>query len=162
MKLNPPDVLLFIVCFFLFSCTEKPIFQVSKSVGNFWHKDSIVCFDFEIHDTLQAYNLFLKLKANNDYPFSNIFLITSIESPNEQIKRDTIEYLMTSVEGKILGNGFLKNKESKLWFKEKYYFSKIGKHTVSIQHSLRKRGEIDGIEKLEGISEIGLNVERYK
>jgi len=75
---------------------------------------------------------------------------------------DTLEYLMTSVEGKILGNGFLKNKESKLWFKKKYYFSKIGKHTVSIQQSLRKRGEIDGIEKLEGISEIGLNVERYK
>jgi len=130
--------LFLMISFLFFSCNEKPIFEASKSVGNFWHKDSIVSFDFEIHDTIQTYNVFLKIKANNDYPFSNLFLITSIKTPNEEVKKDTLEYIMTSVEGKILGNGYSKNKESKLWFKEKYHFSKIG------------------------VSEIGLNIERYK
>jgi len=161
MKLKP-NILLFIACFLFFSCNEKPIFQASKSVGHFWHKDSIIPFCFDIKDTLQAYNLFLKLKASNDYPFSNIFLITSIESPNQQIKIDTLEYLMASAEGKILGNGFSKNKESKLWLKKKHYFSQIGKHTISVEQALRKRGEIEGVEKLKGISEIGLSIERYK
>jgi len=156
------DVLLFTICFFLFSCNEKPVFETYRTINNFWHKDSIARFDFEVYDTLQAYNLFLKLKANDDYPFSNIFLITSIESPNEQIKMDTLEYLMTSVDGKILGNGFFKNKESKLWFKKKYYFSQIGKHTINIEQALRKKGEIEGVEKLDGISEIGLSVELYR
>jgi len=161
MRLNP-DVLFFIICFSLFSCNEKPVFKASKSVGDFWYRDSVVRFDFEVYDTLQAYNLFLILKANNDYPFSNIFLITSIENPNQQIKIDTLEYIMASVDGKILGNGFSKNKESRLWFKKNHYFSQTGKHTFGIQHALRKRVEIEGVEKLEGISEIGLNIERYK
>jgi len=154
--------LFLMISFLFFSCNEKPIFEASKSVGNFWHKDSIVRFDFEIYDTLQNHNIFLKIKANNDYPFSNLFLITSIKNSNQEIKKDTLEYIMTSVEGKMLGNGISKNKTSKLWFKEKYRFSKVGKHTITIEQALRKRGKIDGVEKLEGVSEIGLNIERYK
>lgn len=151
----------FVLAFTLFSCGEKPVFTTYKSVGKSWHKDSIVSFDFEVQDTLQAYNLFLNLRANNDYPFSNIFIIASIESPTEQTKVDTLEYIMATPDGKMLGNGFSDIKESKLWFKENYRFSENGKHIIRVEQALRKRSEVEGLEQLEGVSDVGLSIEKY-
>src|SRR5690606_28595286 len=90
----------------LISCDNNQVFDSYKSVGNSWHRDSIVTFDFEVQDTTQYYNLFLTVRANNNYPFSNIFLLSSIESPNNMVKTDTLEYFMASPDGKMLGNGF--------------------------------------------------------
>jgi len=151
----------FLLVLTLFSCGEKPVFDSYQSVGKSWHRDSIVNFNFEVKDTLQSYNLFLNFRANNNYEFSNIFLIASIESPNQQIKVDTLEYMMAAPDGKMLGNGFSDIKESKLWFKENYRFSELGKHTIRIEDALRKRNEVDGIEKLEGVSDVGLSIEKY-
>jgi len=151
----------FLLVLTLFSCGEKPMFDSYQSVGKSWHRDSIVNFNFEVKDTLQSYNLFLNFRANNNYEFSNIFLIASIESPNQQIKVDTLEYMMAAPDGKMLGNGFSDIKESKLWFKENYRFSELGKHTIRIEQALRKRNEVDGIEKLEGVSDVGLSIEKY-
>ncbi|SRR5690606_1607790 len=154
----------FLGLFFLTgSCSDqKQVFEMYKSVGSFWHKDSVVSFEFEAQDTLTTYNLFLNLRANNEYPFSNIFLIASIESPDGHIKKDTLEYLMASPDGKMLGNGFSDIKESKLWFKENYRFSETGKYIFKVEQALRKRTEVEGVEKLKGISDVGLTIELAK
>lgn len=149
----------FLLVFTLFSCGDKPVFDSYQSVGKSWHRDSIVNFEFEVQDTMQPYNLFLNLRTNNKYEFSNIFLIASIESPNQQIKIDTLEYIMASPDGKMLGNGFSDVKESKLWFKENYRFSELGKHNIKVEQALRKRSEIEGLERLEGVTDVGLSVE---
>lgn len=144
----------------LVSCDNNRVFDSYKSVGNGWHRDSLVVFEYEVRDTITSYNLFLTLRANNDYPFSNIFLITSIESPNGETKTDTLEYIMAAPDGTLLGNGFSDIKESKLWFKENYRFSHVGKHLITIEQALRKRNEVEGVEVLEGISEVGFRIEK--
>ena len=58
-----------------------------------------------ILDTLRK-NIFLRLRNNNNYQYSNIFLIVSLTAGEEQITNDTLEYLMASPEGKWLGEGF--------------------------------------------------------
>lgn len=153
---------LFSVAFLLFSCGEKPVFDSYQSVGSAWHRDSIVSFDFEVRDSVVSYNLFLNIRANNKYPFNNIFLIVSHESPSEQIKVDTLEYIMAAPDGKMLGNGFSDIKESKLWFKENYRFSELGKHTLKIEQAMRKRNEVEGLERLEGVSDVGFSIEKFK
>lgn len=161
MRINHKIPFVFVLSLLLFSCGEKPVFDSFQSVGNSWHRDSIVSFDFEVRDSLEAYNLYWNIRANNNYPFSNIFLIASIESPSEQIKVDTLEYLMASPDGKMLGNGFSDIKESKLWFKENYRFSETGKHIIRVEQALRKRNEVDGLERLEGVSDVGLSIEKH-
>lgn len=162
MKGNLKISIVFLLVFTLFACGEKPVFTSYKSVGNSWHRDSIVSFNFEVQDTLQLYNMFLNLRTNNKYEFSNIFLIASIESPNQQIKVDTLEYIMASPDGKMLGSGFSDVKDSKLWFKENYRFSELGNHIIKVEQALRKRSEIEGIERLEGVTDVGLSVELTK
>src|SRR5690606_10292354 len=67
MKGNLKISIVFLLVFTLFACGEKPVFTSYKSVGNSWHRDSIVSFNFEVQDTLQPYNMFLNLRTNNKY-----------------------------------------------------------------------------------------------
>ncbi len=162
MKTSLKYVLFSVLFFVLMSCDSNQVFDSYTSVGKSWNKDNVVSFEFEAKDTLAEYNMFLNLRANNDYPFSNIFLITSIESPNATIKVDTLEYIMAAPDGRMLGNGFSDIKESKLWYKANYRFTEIGVHSIKIEQAQRARGKTEGIEELEGILDVGFRIEKVK
>lgn len=152
------NFLFMLIVFLLFSCDKKRVFDDYKSVGNSWDKDSLVSFDLPKLDPKKEYNLFLNLRDNNDYPFNNIFLIVSMSYPDGVTKVDTLEYQMADAEGNLLGDGFSDVKESKLVYKERAIF-KAGKHKVTIKHAARQTGKVAGVDKLEGITEVGFRIE---
>lgn len=154
------SVLIAFLCFlFLFSCDKKRVFDEYKNVGNAWHKDSIVTFDLPQLDAKKKYNLFVNVRDNDDYPYSNLFLIVSLEQPNRQVKVDTLEYLMTNPDGTLLGEGFSDVKESKLFYKDGESFTQKGVYKIHIRHAVRQTGKVDGVERLKGISDIGFRIE---
>lgn len=155
------NFLILLLVFILFSCDKKRVFDDYKSIDDLWHKDSIVSFDLPKIDTKKAYDLFLTLRGNNEYPYNNLFLIVNLEQPDGLTKVDTLEYEMADPEGNLLGNGFTDVKESKLVYKEKYIF-KEGKYKIQIKHAVRKTGKIVGDEKLKGITEVGFRIENLQ
>jgi gliding motility-associated lipoprotein GldH len=157
MKINN-SILFLLVTFLFFSCDKKRVFDEYKTLGGSWNKDSVVSFDLPVLDSTKRYNLFVNLRANNDYPFNNLFLIVSLEMPNGYTKVDTLEYQMANPDGEILGNGFTDLKESKLFYKEKVRFR--GKYKVNIKQSLRESGKIQGTKNLEGITDVGFRIEK--
>ena len=152
------SVLLLIVVFLFFSCDKKRVFDEYKSMGNTWNKDSIVTFELPVLDSTKNYNLFVNLRANNSYPFNNLFLIVAMERPNGFTKVDTLEYQMANSDGTLLGNGFSDLKESKLFFKEKINLK--GKYKVHIKQAVRENGKVPGVEDLDGITEVGFRIEK--
>ena len=153
------SILLLLVALLVISCDKNRVFDEYKSVGNSWHKDSIVSFDLPKLDATKNYNLFVNIRDNNDYPFNNLFLIVSMEQPNKITLVDTLEYQMANPDGSLLGEGFSDIKESKLWYKENMMFPKKGKYKLSIQQAVRQTGKVQGVEKLDGITEIGFRIE---
>lgn len=153
------SLLIILIVLFLSSCDKKGVFDQYHSLGKTWNKDSIVTFKFNRADTTSAYNLFVNLRNNNDYPFNNLFLIVSLEEPDGLIKVDTLEYQMANPDGTLLGSGFSDYKESKLWYKEKVTFSKKGDYKLSIQQAVRQTGKIPGVQELKGITEVGFRIE---
>ncbi|MFC0603357.1 gliding motility lipoprotein GldH [Winogradskyella pulchriflava] len=156
--------LLAIVCVLLVaSCDSKAVYDVYKSVPNAWHKDSITSFNFKAPDTIKNYNLYVNLRNNNEYKFSNLFLIVELNYPNGKAVKDTLEYKMAAPNGELLGTGFSDVKENKLWFrgyKKPFKFNEEGEYKVSIQHAMRNNGEVRGVENLEGITDVGFRVEQ--
>lgn len=144
----------------LLSCDKNREFDAYQSLGGRWHRDSLAVFNYQVKDTLTPYDLFINLRANSSYEFSNIYLIASIESPSQRIKVDTLEYLMAAPDGRLLGNGGSDIKESKLWLKENYRFSETGPHKITIEQALRKRNQVEGLEYLEGILDVGFRIEK--
>lgn len=153
-------VLLVSIAFF--SCDKKRVFDEYKELSGKWKKEDIVSFTFEQNDTITPYNLFLNIRNNSDYPFNNLFLIVSLQDPDNLIKVDTLEYAMANPDGSLMGQGFSDIKESKLWYQENFVFKQKGKYTVEIQQALRATGSVSGVEELEGVTEVGFRIEKIK
>src|SRR5690606_29205332 len=122
-----------------------------KPLDGTWNKDSIVSFEFEQKDTVSAYNMFINIRNNSDYPFNNIFLIVQMEQPDNVVKTDTLEYQMANPDGTLMGEGFTDIKESRLWYKENERVPKPGTYKVNIQQAVRQVGQVPGVQELEGI-----------
>ncbi|MCF4100695.1 gliding motility lipoprotein GldH [Gillisia sp. M10.2A] len=153
---------LVLTALFFGSCDSKRVYDEYQSIPNQWNKDSIVTFKLQNIDSLQAYNLFINVRNNNDFGYSNLFLIAQIQFPQGKVVTDTLEYEMTTPGGKWLGTGFGDVKENKLWYKEKVRFPESGEYEVSLKQAMRKNGSEKGIEDLEGITEIGFRIENIQ
>ena len=152
------SALLLLVVILFSSCDKKRVFDEYKSVGSAWHKDSIVRFDLPELDSTKRYNLFVNLRANNDYQYNNLFLIVALELPNGFTKVDTLEYQMADPDGTLLGDGFTDIKESKLFYKENVKFR--SKYKVHIKQAVRENGKVPGVTALDGITEVGFRIEK--
>lgn len=144
------------------SCDKKRVFDEYKSVGQSWHKDSVVSFTIEQKDTVSKHHIYLNIRNDKNYPFNNLFLIVEMEQPNKKTFVDTLEYQMAKPDGTLLGNGLTDTKENKLYYKENFVFQKEGKYNFYIQQAVRQSGKIQGVEKLEGVIDVGLRVEKVE
>ena len=153
------SILFILTLLLVISCDKKRVFDQYKSVGNAWHKDSIVTFELPKLDSKKSFNMYVNVRDNDDYPFNNLFLIVSLEQPNHQVKVDTLEYQMTNPDGTLLGDGFSDVKENKLFYKDKVSFNQKGIYKIHIKHATRQTGKIEGITSLYGISDVGFRIE---
>jgi gliding motility-associated lipoprotein GldH len=133
-----------------------------ETLPKVWKKSDSISFSFKSPDTLKAYDVFLNLRNNNDYEFSNLFLIVGLETPSNNKSIDTLEYQMTAPNGEWLGTGFSEIKENKLWFKEAIQFKENGDYLLTIEHAIRENGNVNGVTQLKGITEIGYRLEEHK
>ncbi len=152
-------IFLFSMAFLLLvSCGENIQYSEYETLPQGWSANKSIAFRYQATDTLQKHDLFIMLRNNNDYPYSNIFLITKMEFPNNQVVVDTLEYEMATTEGKWLGEG-ASIKDSKLWYKEGVIFPTKGTYTFSIEQADRSLGKEKGVESLQGITEVGFQIE---
>ncbi|MGC1630569.1 MAG: gliding motility lipoprotein GldH [Gelidibacter sp.] len=144
------------------SCDSKQIFDEYKSVPNQWNKDSLISFNVTPPDSTNLYNLFINIRNTNAYKFNNLFLIAEMNFPNGKTITDTLEYQMAKPNGELLGEGFTDVKENKLWYKEGVRFDEIGDYSITIQHAMRNNGEVNGVDNLKGITDVGFRIEPGK
>ena len=161
-KKNKRIFLLFLVALLCTYCTgnKTDFFSEFQSTNGTWEASDVKKFTIEQIDSTARYNVYLQLQANNDYPFGNIFLIAKIHSPNNQTYSDTLQYEMTDESGKLLGDGFTDTKTSKLLYKENYAFPENGIYTIEVEQAVRKVEEVDGVAELQGITGVGLTIEK--
>ncbi len=147
---------------FIFSCNDNSYYNKYKSIDSLgWKPNEPVSFNFKVKDTIIPKNLFINIRSNSRYEFSNLYLISELTFPNkETVIIDTLQYKMTDATGKFLGNGITEIKENKLYYKEKKVFPVKGNYVFSVRHSMRRQGKINPIPYLKGIQEVGFSIEK--
>ncbi|MCF6350117.1 MAG: gliding motility lipoprotein GldH [Flavobacteriaceae bacterium] len=154
------QIILIVISILFISCTNNTIFTKYKGIeNNKWHKDSIISFNYNTTDTISKNIVYINLRNDKNYAFNNLFLITTVEFPNKTKIIDTLEYEMADVKGHFLGTGFTDLKENKLVYKTNIRFPIVGEYQFSVQHAMRKISEENGIDFLNGITDVGIEIE---
>ena len=146
----------------IFACDKKAVFDQYTSLDSPWHKGHPIAFKFNISDTVQPFDLLLKLRTNKTYEFSNLFLIVSLHYPKGKVQKDTLEYKMANPDGSMLGQGAMFIKEHRLWYKghdTPFNFTEIGEYSLEILHANRVLGNTGAQVFLEGVEDVGFSIE---
>ena len=145
----------------LLGCNNGVEYSQYASLPDGWEAHNPVLFQVEVTDSLTPKDIFIMVRNTEQYPFSNLFLITKMEEPkSNKLIVDTLEYEMATPEGKWLGDGYSAVKESKLGYKEQFVFPTKGKYNLKIEQAMRKIGDNEGVTVLKGITEVGVRVEK--
>lgn len=145
----------------LVSCGEDLVYSEFQATQNgAWHRDQAMEFQVEPQDTLQSHTLYILLRNDDQYPYSNLFLIAEMTDPQGRSERDTLEYTMADAEGRWLGSGFGSVYENKLGYRKDVVFPTKGVYTINISHAMRRNGSVQGIEALPGVLDVGFQVEK--
>lgn len=145
------------------SCSDSLVVSQFQAVEDGkWNTEQPVEFTFSEIDTLSRYDMFLSIRNDDSYPYSNLYLIAEMGVPGGETTRDTLEYEMARPSGEWLGKGYGSIKENKLWYKENIVFPVNGVYTLQISHAMRKNGTSNGIQELQGITDVGFEIEKSK
>ena len=140
-----------------FSCrNENLVFIDFEDLNGSWVRSNELNFLFESDNSILDFSL--ALRTDSTYPFSNIFLISSIQNNNYVIS-DTIEYYFENNETKwyeIKPSGI---KNNKILLKKDLKIDE-GNVIVKLKHSIRYLDSIAPLTKLDGILDVGLIVEK--
>jgi gliding motility-associated lipoprotein GldH len=138
----------------LFACDRNRVFEAYEKLPQTgWDKDSVVVFTIDVTDTLQNQNLYVNVRNDIKYRYSNLWLFIKIEQPGKVAVADTFEVILADPTGKWLGEGFGGIKTRQVNYKSGVYFPVSGKYKINIRHGMREN-------ILQGITDIGFRVEK--
>ena len=127
-----------------------------NAVDSSWPSPVVQRFTLEVKDAGTPKNIIFVVRNNNDYPYSNLFLITDLHKTGEnRHKTDTLNYVMARPDGAWLGQGFGKVKEIDFLYRHNFVFPSNGTYILDIRHGMRQN-------PLPGIEDIGLKIESVK
>ena len=137
----------------LFACRQNLVFeQYQKISDQKWYKDSVVVFNIDIEDTTQNNNLFINVRNDVNYEYSNLWLFVSIEQPDGKTLDDKFEIALADPSGKWLGEGFGGLKTREAVYRRNIFFPVSGEYKVRIKQGMREN-------YLKGISDVGIRIE---
>ena len=140
----------------ILSCKdEDTLYSSHIETRGAWLKNEPVKAILEINES--PIDIYLILKLNEDYPFSNIYLLSNIGSPDLKIT-DTISFKFDYSKNKSLLSRQMRIKTFKIPIYKNMNLN--GKTSVEISHAVRFIDSTRPVMKLQGILDVGILVNK--
>lgn len=137
-------------------CNNNPSIHSSHIEKNgFWLKNNPINANVEIRES--PVDIYLVLKLNDEYPFSNIHLLSKLENNDVKII-DTISYNFNDSKNRTILSKQIRIKTFKIPI-----FSNIdtkGETLLEVTHAVRFIDSIKPVIKLEGILDVGILINK--
>ena len=144
------------------SCESNPLYIKYNSLNGGWLKDSVQYFSFPNGDKSILTNSYLMLRVNQKYRYNNIFVIITVTNSNGIISKDTIEYQVADNFGKFFGSKMINIYELSLLHKMGIKLIPKENYYINIEHAMRNADETIGVERLEGVLDVGYKFEKER
>lgn len=121
----------------------------------FWHKDSVVAFDFRISDPSIPYHLIANVRNGSNYPYQNLYFEFSLEDSTGHILVNNLKnvILFDPKSGEPFGEGLGDLFDHQVNLLDQYEFPTQGKYRLTMEQFMR-------MDSLPLILSIGLRVEQ--
>jgi gliding motility-associated lipoprotein GldH len=145
-----------IIILSLTSCDRLRVYDKFKDIKDgIWNRTEKVKFDVQIDDTTSYHKVFVNVRNSSDYKFSNLYIFLSTIYPDAKVSRDTIDCILADDKGKWLGKGLGDLKDCQFFLKKGVRFHQAGIYTFELEQAMR-------VEKLEGIENVGIRIEKMQ
>lgn len=154
MRPKAVSVIILLISVFLFSsCDRQMVYDHFVSIENSsWEWDEQIDFSFDISDTTQLHNIYVRLRHTTEYPLSNLYMFVSIAGPSDQSIRDTINFILAENSGKWIGSGISDIREIGYLYRKNIKFPEAGAYKVSLEQAMR----LPAVP----VKQVGLRIER--
>ena len=144
--------LLIILC--LCACDPAKVYESNiKIPASGWSRNDIARFEVDIPDVMSSYNLYINVRNNNNYKYSDFWLFVDTHSPTGVVERDTVRIILADHRGKWLGHGLGSKFDTRLFLKQNIRFPVVGTYIIEYEQGMRD-------EPLTGIEDVGLRIEK--
>ena len=143
-----------LLAFFLVSCDSKRFYEENKSIENgVWLNTNSRVFTVNIADTLARYDLYLNVRNDGVYPYSNLYLFIHTTLPGGKTATDTVECQLADPDGKWRGSGLGSLKFNRFLFQRAMVFPRKGLYRFELEQAMR-------LKELKGIRDVGIRIEK--
>ena len=117
-----------------------------------WQAKDAGEFRWEVTDTMRLHDLYIDLRHDASYPFSNIYLFVDFTFPNGKTNRDTLACELADAQGNWLGSGPGHVLDHRIVWHDDARFPLQGPYAVRVSHAMRQ-------DPLPGVTDVGLRIE---
>lgn len=136
----------------LSSCNSQSFYDHNEATPQEWSIADTLHFYFDVTDTINPYDMYINIRNTTDYKYSNIYFFMQINFPDGRFSKDTLEVFLADRNGKWLGKGLGKNKDSQILFRKRGRFPMSGNYQIDIEQAMRT-------EQLTGVKSVGIRIE---
>lgn len=145
-------IMIVTVAVLFIQCESPHFYQQQAATGESWDKDTALTYEFEIKDTAAKYDFYLLSRNNNEYKYSNLYLMTELKNPDGEKFTDTLQYFLSYPDGEWIGKGN-SLKELFLLYRENVSLKDTGVYKLSVRQGMRE-------DKLQGIEDLSLIIDK--
>ncbi len=138
------------------SCDDNRFFEENIKIDDGrWRSDNILGFSTVIPDTMCVYNIYIDVRNDITYSYSNLYFFMKTVFPNGRIALDTIECMLAGYDGKWLGTGSGNVRFNRFLFQQGIQFPVSGSYRFELEQAMR-------VEELNGVLDIGIRIDKVK
>ncbi len=132
-------LILFIVTALCKSCDTIDLFEQSKSFTRHeWQRAEKPSFTFLVEDSLSFYNLYAVIRHTDAYPFNNIWLKITRQSPQQNADTQKANLMLADNTRGWLGTAFNDVIEHRILLNKQPVRLQKGEHTFTLEQIMRE------------------------
>jgi gliding motility-associated lipoprotein GldH len=138
----------------LVGCKQKDFYVRNVPIEQgIWPADHFYRFEVPVADTVSAFNVFLQIRNDGRYEYSNLWLFVRTNSPTGAILRDTLECRLADEQGRWQGSGSGGKYSLEIPLRFRVKFPNPGTYIFEIDQGMRNK-------ELKYITDLGLRIEK--
>lgn len=143
----------------LHACQAVPglgVYEKVESIPHYsWDYGFKPKFDINISDTSSSYSIYVMLRHNNGYAFSNLWVLITMVKPDGTAQTQRVELPLADTDGRWMGSGLDDIFDHKIPIQQRAHFPETGTYHFSIEQNMR-------INPLPDIMAVGFRIEKNK